>query len=80
MNSVCNPLAEYDALSPYARLIVEDARRRGIQVGILDAADGFPSGSWRSVRCCESLSELTSAVAMSIGVDRAATRRVVEAV
>jgi len=41
MNSVCNPLAEYDALSPYARLIVEDARRRGIQVGILDAADGF---------------------------------------
>ena len=81
MNSVCNPLAEYDALNPYARLIVEEARRRGIQVEILDAEGGFfrLTHGGRSVRCRESLSELTSAVAMSICDDKAATRRVVEA-
>lgn len=76
-----SPLAEYDALNPYARLIVEEARRRGIQVEILDAEGGFfrLAHGGRSVRCRESLSELTSAVAMSICDDKAATRRVVEA-
>lgn len=76
-----SPLAEYDALNPYARLIVDEARRRGVQVEILDAEGGFfrLAHGGRSVKCRESLSELTSAVAMSICDDKAATRRVVEA-
>jgi GNAT-family acetyltransferase (TIGR03103 family) len=76
-----SPLAEYDALNPYARLIVDEARRRGVQVEILDAEGGFfrLAHGGRSVKCRESLSELTSAVAMSICDDKAVTRRVVEA-
>ncbi|MCP5433321.1 MAG: N-acetylglutaminylglutamine synthetase [Alphaproteobacteria bacterium] len=67
-------------LNPYARLIVMEARRRGITVEVSDAEGGFFRLSYggRSVRCRESLSELTSAVAMSICDDKAVTRRVVE--
>ncbi len=74
------PPAEYDALNPYARLIVDEAHRRGVHVEITDAEGGFfrLSHGGRSVHCRESLSELTSAVAMSICDDKAATRRVVE--
>jgi GNAT-family acetyltransferase (TIGR03103 family) len=76
-----SPIAEYDALNPYARLIVDEARRRGIQVEITDAEGGFfrLSQGGRAVHCRESLSELTSGVAMSICDDKAVTRRVVEA-
>lgn len=75
-----SPLAEYDALNPYARLIVDEARRRGVHVEITDAEGGFfrLSQGGRSVHCRESLSELTSGVAMSICDDKAVTRRVVE--
>jgi GNAT-family acetyltransferase (TIGR03103 family) len=75
------PLAEYDALNPYARLIVDEARRRGVHVEITDAEGGFfrLSHGGRAVQCRESLSELTSAVAMSICDDKSVTRRVVEA-
>lgn len=74
------PLDEYDALNPYARLIVDEAHRRGVHVEITDAEGGFfrLSHGGRSVHCRESLSELTSAVAMSICDDKAVTRRVVE--
>src|SRR5690606_35139434 len=74
------PLDDYDELNPYARLIVDEAHRRGVQVEITDAEGGFfrLSHGGRSVHCRESLSELTSAVAMSICDDKAATRRVVE--
>jgi GNAT-family acetyltransferase (TIGR03103 family) len=74
------PLEEYDALNPYARLIVDEAHRRGVHVEITDADGGFfrLSHGGRSVHCRESLSELTSAVAMSICDDKAVTRRVVE--
>src|SRR5690606_18459195 len=60
--------------------IVAEARRRGIQVEIIDAEGGFFRLSYggRSVRCRESLSEMTSAVAMSICDDKSVTRRVVE--
>ncbi len=70
-----------DELNPYARLIVDEAHRRGIHCEILDAAGGFfrLTHGGRSVRCRESLSELTSAVAMSICDDKAATRRLVSA-
>ncbi|WP_185985269.1 N-acetylglutaminylglutamine synthetase [Aureimonas mangrovi] len=68
-----------EGLNPYAGIIVEEARRRGIQVDILDAAGGFFRLTYggRSVRCRESLSELTSAVAMSICDDKSTTRRLV---
>lgn len=69
-----------EKLNPYATIIVNEARRRGIWTEILDAEGGFFRLSYggRSVRCRESLSEFTSAVAMSICDDKAATRRVVE--
>lgn len=74
------PLEAYDALNPYARLIVDEARRRGVHVEITDAEGGFfrLSNGGRSVHCRESLSEMTSGVAMSICDDKAVTRRVVE--
>lgn len=73
--------ADDHALNPYARIIVDEARRRGIQTDIIDAEGGLFRLSWggRTVRCRESLSELTSAVALSICDDKRVTRRVVEA-
>lgn len=72
---------EYEALNPYARLIVAEAHRRGISAEITDAAGGFFRLSYggRSIHCRESLSELTSAVSMSICDDKSVTRRFVEA-
>lgn len=69
-----------EGVNPYAKIIVNEARRRGINVEMLDAAGGFFRLSYgaRAVRCRESLSELTSAVAMSICDDKGVTRRVVE--
>jgi len=66
-------------LNPYARIIVDEARRRGIGVEVVDAEGGFfrLSSGGRSILCRESLSELTSAVAMSLCDDKAATRRAV---
>ena len=68
-------------MNPYARIIINEARRRGIGVNVIDAEGGLfqlHSGG-RTVRCRESLSELTSAVALSICDDKAVTRRIVEA-
>jgi GNAT-family acetyltransferase (TIGR03103 family) len=66
-------------LNPYARLLVDEARRRGIDVEVTDADGGFFRLTYggRSIHCRESLSELTSAVAMSLCDDKAATRRAV---
>ncbi|MCF4165206.1 N-acetylglutaminylglutamine synthetase [Zavarzinia compransoris] len=68
-----------EGFNPYATIIVNEARRRGIHVEPIDAAGGFFRLTYgaRSVRCRESLSELTSAVAMSICDDKAVTRRIV---
>jgi GNAT-family acetyltransferase (TIGR03103 family) len=73
--------ASDDGLNPYARIIVDEARRRGIHVEVIDAEGGFFRLSYggRSVLCRESLSEFTSAVAMSICDDKRVTRRLVEA-
>ncbi|PVB60010.1 N-acetylglutaminylglutamine synthetase [Labrenzia sp. 011] len=69
-----------DKLNPYATIIINEARRRGIQTEIIDAAGGFFRLSYggRSVACRESLSEFTSAVAMSLCDDKATTRRIVK--
>ncbi|GEO82750.1 N-acetylglutaminylglutamine synthetase [Pararhodospirillum oryzae] len=72
------PLPDAD-LNPYAGIIVTEARRRGIDVKVTDAEGGFfrLSLGGRSIHCRESLSELTSGVAVSICDDKAVTRRVV---
>ncbi len=66
-----------DSLNPYARIIVDEARRRGISVEVLDAQAGYFRLSYggRAVICRESLTELTSAIAMSRCDDKAVTRR-----
>ena len=70
-----------ERMNPYARIIINEARRRGIDVEVIDAAGGLFELRFggRSIRCRESLSELTSAVALSICDDKAMTRRIVEA-
>lgn len=73
--------ATEEQLNPYATLIVNEARRRGIKAEIIDDEGGFFRLTYggRSVRCRESLSEFTTAVAMSICDDKATTRRIVKA-
>ena len=64
-------------LNPYARIIVDEARSRGIAVDILDGKEGYfrLSLGAKSVVCRESLSELTSAIAMSRCQDKYVTHR-----
>lgn len=71
-----------ETLNPYARIIVDEARRRGIAIEVLDAdwACFKLSFGGRSVTCRESLSELTSAIAMSRCADKVITRRVLHGV
>lgn len=68
-------------LNIYARILVSEARRRGIGVEVLDAAHGYfrLTCGGRSIVCRESLSELTSAVAMSRCDDKRVTRNVLTA-
>ena len=68
-----------DDLNPYARIIADEAMRRGIWVEVLDAETGEMrlSHGGRSVITRESLSEYTSAVAMSRCDDKRLTRRIV---
>jgi GNAT-family acetyltransferase (TIGR03103 family) len=71
------PSAEFEELNPYARIIADEARRRGILVEVVDAEGGFLklSHGGRTVRTRESLSELTSGVAVSWCDDKRVTRR-----
>jgi ribosomal protein S18 acetylase RimI-like enzyme len=64
-------------LGPCAAIITNEARRRGIAVEVLDAKTGYLRLSFggRSIVCRDSLSELTSAVALSRCEDRAVTLR-----
>ncbi|MGE8328307.1 N-acetylglutaminylglutamine synthetase [Pseudomonas urmiensis] len=63
-------------LNPYARIIVDEAFRRGIEVQVDDAAAGLFTLSLggRRVRCRESLSDLTSAVSMTLCQDKRLTQ------
>ncbi|QOC93612.1 N-acetylglutaminylglutamine synthetase [Micromonospora craniellae] len=70
--------AGYDELNPYAKIVADEAMRRGIRVEVTDAAWGelrLTSGG-RTILTRESLSELTSAVAMSRCDDKRVTRRI----
>ncbi|WP_282281336.1 N-acetylglutaminylglutamine synthetase [Pseudomonas sp. PS02302] len=68
------PAAE---LNPYARIIVDEALRRGIEVQVDDAEGGLFTliqGN-RRIRCRESLTDLTSAVTMTLCADKVLTSR-----
>lgn len=67
------------SLNPYAAIIVNEARRRGIGVEVLDAEGGYFALALggRRIVCRESLSELTTAVAMSRCDDKAITHRLI---
>src|SRR5436309_14203730 len=69
-----------EELNPYARIIAEEALRRGIRVEVTDAEFGELrlSIGGRSVITRESLSEFTSAVAMSRCDDKRVTRRLLQ--
>jgi GNAT-family acetyltransferase (TIGR03103 family) len=68
-------------LNRYTQVIVDECRRRGIEVTIVDPATGeleLRDGP-RTVRTIESLSELTSAIAFRRCDDKLATRQVLTA-
>ncbi len=77
---VSPPSEVYQRLNPYARIIADEARRRGVGVDVLDAEWGELrlSHAGRSIAMRESLSELTTAVAMSRCDDKRVTRRIAE--
>ncbi|MCL6688435.1 N-acetylglutaminylglutamine synthetase [Pseudomonas sp. R3.Fl] len=64
-------------LNPYARIIVDEAHRRGIEVQVQDADAGLFSltQGGRRIRCRESLCDLTSAVSMTLCQDKRLTHR-----
>lgn len=64
-------------LNPYARIIIREAQKRGIYIEVLDAEGGYFELSFggRSIVCRESLTELTTAIAMSRCDDKATTHR-----
>lgn len=71
----------WHGFNPYARIILDEALRRGIRVDPIDPAGGYfkLTHAGRSVTCRESLSELTSAVAMSRCADKRITSRLLAA-
>ncbi len=75
---VPEPEADLVELNPYATIIADEARRRGILVEVLDPGWGemrLVHGG-RKIVARESLSELTTAVAMSRCDDKRVTRRI----
>ena len=73
------PIPE-NLLNPYSMIIINEARRRGIAVEILDAKSNLFSLSFggRTIHCRESLSDLTSSIALQICSDKALTHRVLK--
>jgi GNAT-family acetyltransferase (TIGR03103 family) len=73
------PPETVDDLNSYARIIADEALRRGIWVEVLDAETGEMrlTHGGRSVITRESLSEFTSAIAMCRCDDKRLTRRLV---
>ncbi len=72
-----SPAEELDDLNVYARIIADEALRRGIGVEVVDAEAGLLrlSHGGRTIHTRESLSELTNAVALSRCDDKRLTRR-----
>ena len=59
-------------LNPYAKIIYDEALRRGIMIDIKDASRGFMKLKFagRSINCIESLTDLTTAIAFQICSDK----------
>lgn len=74
------PEASDDDLNPYARIIVDEARRRGIVVDLVDPGEGYFKLTFgaRTIACRESLSDMTSAVAMSRCDDKRVAQRLLK--
>ncbi len=72
--------APTEDLNPYSMVIINEARKRGIRVDILDANDNIYglSHSGISITCRESLTDITSSIAMSRCNDRRTTRRILK--
>ncbi len=64
-------------LNPYAMIIINEARRRGIRGDVLDEEDNYfrLGHGGRSIVCRESLTELTTSIAMSRCADKQTTHR-----
>jgi GNAT-family acetyltransferase (TIGR03103 family) len=73
-----SPQAQFN---PYARIIVEEAHRRGIEVQVDNADAGLftLTHGGRRVRCRESLSDLTTAVSMTLCQDKSLTHSTLKA-
>jgi len=69
-----------NALNPYAKIIVDEARNRGILIDIIDEKYGLFNLTFgsRTIACRESLSEMTNAVAMTKCDDKRLTRKLVK--
>jgi GNAT-family acetyltransferase (TIGR03103 family) len=80
-NAINEPLfsdtVRFDGLNPYARIIANEARRRGISVEVIDAAAGIFKLRYagHEMLCRESLTELTGGVAMTWCQDKVLTLR-----
>jgi GNAT-family acetyltransferase (TIGR03103 family) len=70
-----------ERLNPYAGIIIKEARKRGICVEVVDEEMNYfkLEHGGRSVLCRESLTELTSAIAMCRCDDKRLTHRVLKA-
>jgi GNAT-family acetyltransferase (TIGR03103 family) len=71
------PAEGIDDLNPYARILADEALRRGVTVTVVDAESGLMklAHGGRTVQTREALSELTTAVAMTKCDDKRLTRR-----
>ena len=68
---------DFGGLNPYAMIIINEARRRGISVEVIDAAAGIFKlrNAGHEMLCRESLTELTGGVAMTWCQDKVLTSR-----
>jgi GNAT-family acetyltransferase (TIGR03103 family) len=68
---------DFSGLNPYARIIIDEARRRGIGVEVLDMAAGIFKLRYfgHEILCHESLTEMTGGVAMTWCQDKVLTLR-----
>ncbi|KPA18866.1 GNAT-family acetyltransferase [Candidatus Magnetomorum sp. HK-1] len=69
-----------EQLNPYGKIIINEARRRGVYVTILDEKLGHFQLSYggKKVTCWESLTDMTSAIAMCRCDDKRLTHRILK--
>ena len=72
--------APQEELNPYSMIIINEARKRGIRVDIMDKDDNIYglSHSGISITCRESLTDVTTSIAMSRCNDRRTTVRILK--